>query len=60
MLHCVTARVVNIAMELGALISIEETVSVHMQCFLPIRTNLVKNSTYSLDSSAEIDAIMLA
>ena len=33
----------NIVMELGALKSVEETVSVHMQCFLPIRTNFVRN-----------------
>jgi len=33
----------NIVMELGSLKSIEETISVQMQCFLPIRTNFVKN-----------------
>jgi len=36
-------RDMNIVMELGALKSIEETISVQMQCFLPIRTNFVKN-----------------
>jgi len=33
----------NIVMELGTLKSIEETISVQMQCFLPIKTNFVKN-----------------
>jgi len=59
MLHCVNAGIVNIAMELGELTSIEETVSVHMQCFLPVRTNFAKNSTHSMYSYAETDAIML-
>jgi hypothetical protein len=44
MLHFVTVGVVNIVMELGALKSIEEKVSVYVQCFLPMRTNFVKNN----------------
>jgi hypothetical protein len=44
MLHFViVGALLNIVMELGALKSIEERVSAYVQCFLPMRTNFVKN-----------------